>query len=119
MSVLSFWRKKSHFNNDDFDFPIFVGLNCFAKNIIYIIEYKDCGDKYVGETSRCLRNRTFNHISDIHKNKDGPVSRHFDIWFGPEENTFFYPIEQKILIRVMPKELNLLGSKDNSIGLKL
>ena len=53
-------------------------------------------------------------------NKDGPVSRHFNnadnIGFGADENTFLYPIEQ---IRVMPKELNLLNSKENFIGLKL
>ena len=46
--------KKSYFSNDDFDFPIFGGLNCLSKNIIYIIECKACGDKYVGETGRCL-----------------------------------------------------------------
>ena len=53
-------------------------LNCASKNIIYIIECKACGDKYVGETGRCLKDRMFNQISDISRNKDGPVSRYYD-----------------------------------------
>ena len=51
--------EKSHFSNDDFDFPIFGGLNYLSKNIIYIIERKACGDKYVGETGRCLKDITY------------------------------------------------------------
>ena len=90
--------EKSHFSNDDFYFPIFGGLNCFSKNIIYVIECKACGDKYVGETGRCLKDRMLNHISDINRNKDGPVSRHFNdadnICFGVEENMFLYLIKQ-------------------------
>ena len=83
-----FLDEKSHFSNDDFDFSIFGGLNCLSKNIIYIIECKACGDKYVGETGRCLKDRVFNHISDIRRNINGPVSRHFNntdtICFGAE-----------------------------------
>ena len=54
--------EKSDCSNDDFDFPIFGGLNCLSKNIIYIIECKAYGDKYVGETGHCLKDRMFNHI---------------------------------------------------------
>ena len=82
--------EKSHFSNDDFDFPIFGGLHCLSTNIIYIIECKACGDKYVGETGRCLKDRMFNHISDIRRDKNGPVSRHFNnagyICFGADRN---------------------------------
>ena len=39
-----------------------------------------------------------NHISDIKRNKDGPVSRHFNdadnVCFVAEKNMFLYPIEQ-------------------------
>ena len=49
--------EKSHSSNDDSDVPIFGGLNCLSKNIIYIIECKACGDKYVGGTGRCLKDR--------------------------------------------------------------
>ena len=62
VSAVFIWRNKSHFSNDDFDFPIFGGLICFSKNIIYIIECKACGNKYIGETGRCLKDRIFNHI---------------------------------------------------------
>ena len=80
--------KKSHLSNDNFDFPIFDELNCFLKSSIYITEYKAYGNKYVGERGRCLKDGMFNHISDINRNEDGPVSRHFDnadnIGFGAE-----------------------------------
>ena len=66
------------------------GLNCLSKNIIYVIKCQACGGKYVGERGCCLslKEKMFNHISDIHKNKNGPVSKHFNnannIFFGVE-----------------------------------
>ena len=71
-----------------------MGLNCLSKNVIYIIEFKACGDTYFGETCRFLKDRMFSHISDIHRNKNGPVSRHDNICFGTEDNIILYPIEQ-------------------------
>ena len=42
--------------------------------------------------------KMFNHISYIRRNKNDPVSRHFNnadnICFGAEENMILYPIEQ-------------------------
>ena len=75
-----------------------IYIYIISKNIIYIIECKACGDKYVGETGRCFKDRMFNHISDIRRNKNGPVSRHFynadNICFGAEYDMNLYPIEQ-------------------------
>ena len=83
---------------------------------MYIYIYKD-----VGETGRCLKDRMFNHISDIRRNKNGPVSRHFNnadnICVGAEYNMILYPIEQ-IPDQVMHRETNHLGSKESSIGLR-
>ena len=79
------------------DIFIFEGLNCLSK-IIYIIEGEACGDRFVGDTGRCLKDMMFNYKLDINRNKDGPVSRHFDgaehICFEAEENMLLYPIEQ-------------------------
>ena len=109
-----YFDEKSHFSNYDFDFPIFGGLNCLSKHIIYIIECKACGDKYVGETGRCLKDRMFNHISDTRRDKNGPVSRHFNnadnICFGAEYNMILYPIEQ------IPDQGN--AQRNKSLGLK-
>ena len=72
-----YFEEKSHFSNDDSDFPILGGwIKLLFENIIYIIECRACGDKYVGETWRCLKDRMFNHTSDTNWNKDGPVSRY-------------------------------------------
>ena len=42
----------------------------------------------------------FNHISDIRRNENGPVSRHFNnadnICFGAECNMILYPVEQSL-----------------------
>ena len=89
-AVLIQMKKKSHFDNDDFDLPIVGGLNCFSK--------KACGDKYVVEISRCLKDCMFNHILNIHRNKNGTLSQHFnnadDICFGAVENVILYPMKQ-------------------------
>ena len=54
--------EKSHFSNNEFDFPIFGGLNCFSKNIIHINECKAHADEYVGETDLCKRQNVWSHI---------------------------------------------------------
>ena len=81
-------------------FQYLEGLIVFRKRIIYIYitEYKACGDKYIGEKGHWLKDRMFNHISNICRNKIDPVSRHFkgicNDWFGAEENMILHPAEQ-------------------------
>ena len=91
-----YFEEKSHFSNDDSDFPILGGwIKLLFENIIYIIECRACGGKYFGETWRCLKHRMFNHTSDINWNKDGPVSRYLimlTILVWDRENMFLYPI---------------------------
>ena len=46
--ILEKLDEKSHFDNNDFNFPIFEWLNCFEK---YHMSFNvTCEDKYVGET---------------------------------------------------------------------
>ena len=75
------------------------------------------GEKYVWETGRCLKDIMFNHISDIHRNKNGLVSRHFNnadnICFGAEENMILYPVEQ------IPDQGNAQRSKSRRLKREL
>ena len=55
-------------------------LTCEIYNIIYLIHCRHCNSQYIGESSRGLRNRIYEHISSAklkHKQGTTPVSRHF------------------------------------------
>ena len=58
------------------DLPKFI--TCELNNVIYLISCKKCHKHYIGETSRALRKRMYEHKASARK--DGqitPVSRHF------------------------------------------
>ena len=98
--------------------PIGAALKCKSSRCqccLYLDEKSHfSNDKYVGETGRCLKDRMFNHISDIRRNKNGPVSRHFNnadnICFGAEYNMILYPIKQ------IPDQCN--AQRNKSLRLK-
>ena len=67
------FTKKSH---KTIDLP--KHITCEISNVIYLITCSKCQKHYVGETSRALRKRMYEHKSS--DQKDGqitPVSRHF------------------------------------------
>ena len=50
----------------------------------------------MGKTGRFLKGKMFNHMSDIRRKKNGPVSRHFNnadrlLVSGAEEKLFYIP----------------------------
>ena len=59
--------------------PTPVYLTCEISNIIYLIECTDCGKQYIGETGRPFRNRIYEHIASVKKDRnfETPVSKHF------------------------------------------
>ena len=85
---------------------------------MYIIQCKACGDKYAGETGRCLKDRMFNYISDIGRNTNGSVSKHFNnadnIYFRAEENMILYP-GKKIRYQGNARRNKHVGSKRASL----
>ena len=58
-------------------YPIKQALNCDSHNIIYLVTCKSCHIQYVGETGRRHKDRCKEHVQDIKKNKDCPISSHF------------------------------------------
>ena len=48
---------------------------CFTKNAIYLIKCLTCDSIYIGQTSKCMRNRIYEHI---HKS-DSLVHQHFSL----------------------------------------
>jgi len=53
-------------------------LTCSSKNAIYVIDCKKCQLKYVGETSRKVKERICQHVSNIKLKYATPVSEHFN-----------------------------------------
>lgn len=58
-------------------YPILHRLTCDTQGAIYLIVCKRCHIRYVGETSRCLKERMKEHISHICNKYPTPVSSHF------------------------------------------
>jgi hypothetical protein len=53
-------------------------LTCGSKNVIYVICCSNCHKQYVGETSNSVKLRLTQHLSDIRRQNDTPVSQHFN-----------------------------------------
>ena len=53
-------------------------LTCSDRNTIYCITCDLCGHRYVGQSSRPLRRRIGEHLNDIKRHRDTPVSGHFN-----------------------------------------
>lgn len=60
-------------------FTIENKVSCTTQNIIYLITCKKCHIQYVGETSRSLKDRLYNHISCIKNKIDNPIGSHFNL----------------------------------------
>ena len=41
--------------NCEMNFKIHKNVSCDAKNVIYVMKCRGCGDEYIGETGNCLR----------------------------------------------------------------
>ena len=54
-------------------------LTCSDHNIIYCITCTSCDQRYVGQTSRPLRRRIGEHLNDIKRQRETPISAHFNI----------------------------------------
>jgi len=53
-------------------------LACSDRDCIYCISCSLCGQRYVGQSSRPLRRRIGEHLNDIKRNRETPVSAHFN-----------------------------------------
>ena len=54
-------------------------LTCASKNVIYVIQCKKCSLRYVGETSRKVKERIGQHLSNIRLKYNTPISEHFNL----------------------------------------
>ena len=52
---------------------------CQSNNIIYALQCRETKNFYVGQTKRKIMTRVYEHLSDIRKNKDTTVARHFNL----------------------------------------
>ena len=75
-------------------FPITSLLTCESKNIIYLISCQKCHLQYIGETNNTVRDRLNGHLSDIRRNTDKPVARHFNTNDHNIKDLIISPIEK-------------------------
>ena len=68
---------KDHFSNNLY--AINHRISCQDPNIIYCITCLKCSKRYVGQTSRPLKRRIGEHLSDIKAQRATPVSQHFQL----------------------------------------
>ena len=65
-------------NTNNFVFKLCHDLDCDSRNIIYLIQCKECDMQYIGQTGRSLRLRLNNHRADIINERNTSVATHFD-----------------------------------------
>ena len=71
---------------------LFHRLFCDDPNTVYIVSCSSCSKQYVGQTSRPLRRRIAEHLSDIVASRNTPVGLHFTTC--GLQNFFFFAIER-------------------------
>ena len=78
------------------NFSILQNLNCDSHNVIYLVSCKktNCGQQYVGETGRHLRDRVLEHLRDIRTGKSCPVAAHFNSFLHKAEHFSIQAIEK-------------------------
>ena len=60
----------------DFKTEVNAPVNCYSKNVIYLITCKHCNEQYVGETFRTANDRFLNHRGYVNNNKDKKATGH-------------------------------------------
>ena len=65
-------------------------FTCNTKNVIYLIQCKNCRKQYVGQTSTCIRHRISQHVNNK-SSTSSTVDQHFAI---PGHTMLVQPIEQ-------------------------
>lgn len=90
------WIKETSYFGDNLEYSIDGRMDCQSKNLIYMIECTKCNMKYIGETQRSLRERLYNHLSDIRTYKETSVANHFNFDCVSDYDAWpmtIYPIE--------------------------
>ena len=90
-----FVPKTDHIKRGTEIIKIHQKLSCNSHNLIYLIHCNSCGARYVGETSRTLRDRFNGHRTDVRLNIPTSVSTHFDgCLCNFDRHCILYPIEE-------------------------
>ena len=67
--------------------------NCSTRNVIYLLYCEEHNAQYVGETSRAFSIRLTEHMADIRRKRDTPVSHHYNNRSHTRHNPKVYILE--------------------------
>ena len=87
-------------------------MDCQSKDVIYVIECKNCNIRYVGETFQKLKDRLNQHRSDIKCKKDTVIATHFSQICPNVDFLQITPVEK--VPRMVPAEYTFMGLPDVS-----
>ena len=95
---------------------------CLLKGVIYKLNCKECGESYIGETGRPLRERIMEHAADIRhrRTRNGPWAHHCREFHEGKEVDFtveILQIERSIQLRKI-KEAILIKKLNPKINTK-
>ena len=76
-----------------YNIPLNTNMDCNSKDLIYLIICSKCKKKYVGETTRKLKDRLNNHTSDIRLKKNTTISIHFNSYLHTLHHLQILPIQ--------------------------
>ena len=88
------------------EYTISDHLTCTSSKVVYLIQCKQCGIQYVGQTGRSLRQRFWKYFSDIDSWADNLVADHFNLC-GSIANLEVIPIAQ-VPLESEPEATNTL-----------
>ena len=106
--------EETHTLKSSLNKPVYLKetLNCQTMSLVYLIQCRNCGIMYVGETARKLHQRITEHRSDINTGKGTQVAMHFNNTCPGIDNLSVVPLEHVSRPRSIPNSLGLLPLSD-------
>lgn len=83
-------------NGKEFNIDSFY--NCNISYVIYLITCGSCHVQYVGRSTRHLRDRFYEHVHSINKNKSTNVAKYFNHHHGGDKASLMVQVTDKIRV---------------------
>lgn len=89
-------RVQSRTNGKTFDISSFI--NCNTQFLVYLITCEVCHIQYVGRTTCRLKDRLYDHLYDIEKNRPTNVAKHCNLVHFKDTSSLYIQGIEKIVV---------------------